>query len=189
MRTDRLRASFLTGAVALAVALVLHATLHALIEPAEARSLAHVLELLVAAGIFVPALAALGAANTTAERRRRLALVRAGLPRSTGAVVAIALAEAAIAGGLCAVEGTTGDLNGLIAALVCAAIALVLTLVGLRAARERVIAMLRWWIARIDHAPPATGRATFRPTRASALHERALRRLRFRGPPLLLRTV
>lgn len=184
----RRRALGLTAAFACAAAVSMHTVLHALLDGAEALSATHFAELTLALAILALAVVAAGATSARSERRRRLALIRAALPRSTGALLTIALCEAAVTSGLFGAEGAIHSVAGLGVALGCGALGFVLTLVCMRAGHRPEIAILCWFAALIASDSVADAVVSARRLRPQPLGITIRRSVRLRAPPRLLPT-
>ena len=120
----------------------------------------HVVLGTVALVLLAAACARLGLAAPAAERRRRIALVRADLrPFSRGTVLFGAVAQLAIALLILLPEGVSLDPDRTVAAALAGLVALVLSALLLRAARDRVVALLVAVVANVAPAPaPRTAR-------------------------------
>ena len=148
---------------------------HGVIHFAGARAFvwdtpAHAVMLVVALGLLAAVAAPLGLVGPARERRRRLALVRAGLGPVTPGLSAFGLLiQAALAVLLLAAENASLDPERLATAVLCGLLALLCSGFLFRATRDRVVAVL---IARAAAAAPAIPRAvlrrrTLRPLRAT----------------------
>jgi len=170
MRPQRQAAFGLWAALTFSCAVVVHGVIHAAGNHAFVwDSPAHVVMLIAAlvmlAGVALP----LGLIGSAGERRRRLALVRAGLGPVRPALVVFGLAvQAGLAVALLAAEGAAIEPDRLVVTLVCGFVALVCSGFVFRATRDRVIELLT---RLIESVAPAPARATLRrhaPRRAFA---------------------
>jgi len=151
----------LWAALTFSCAVLVHGVIHAVGARAFVwDSPAHVVMLAAALGLLAAVAAALGLAGPARERRRRLALVRAGLGPLTPATAAVGLlTQAGIAFALLAAEGESLDRERLVLALACGLIALLCAAFLFRATRDRVVALL---VAIVAAVAPATPRAALR---------------------------
>jgi purine-cytosine permease-like protein len=161
MRPQRLAAFGLWAGLTFSCAVGVHGVIHAVGDRGFVLdSPAHVLELAVALGLLGAVAAPLGLIGAPRERRRRLALVRAGLGRPGPALVLFSLAlQGGIAVALMAAEGAAVEPDRLAVTLLCGLLALLCSAFVFRATRDRVVALL----ARlVESAAPAAPRATLR---------------------------
>lgn len=178
MSPRRRAALGLWAALTFSSAVLVHGVIHA----AGARAFvwdtpAHGLMLLVGLGLLAAVAAPLGLVGPARERRRRLALVRAGLGPVTPGLAAFGLlTQAGLAALLLAAENAALEPDRLAVALLCGLVALLCTAFLFRATRDRVVALL---VAFAEALAPAAPRA--------ALHRDAVRPLRAALPYRLFR--
>ena len=177
--SPRRRAAFgLWAALTFSSAVLVHGVIHA----AGARAFvwdspAHAVMLVAALGLLAAVAGPLGLVGPARERRRRLALVRAGLGPVTPAVAAFGLlTQAAVAALLFAAENAALDPERVATAVLCGLIALLCSAFLFRAARDRFVALL---VALAQTLAPAIPRASLR--------RRAVRPLRTTLPYRLFR--
>ena len=120
--------------------------------------------LAAALGMLVAVAVPLGLVGLARERRRRLALVRAGLGPVTPALAAFGLlVQGVLALLLLGAEGASLDPERLVTALGCGLLALLVSAFLFRAARDRVVALLEAFAAAVttglprDATAPAAG--------------------------------
>jgi hypothetical protein len=125
-------------------AVLVHGVIHAIGARAFVwDSPAHAAMLLAALAMLAAVAGPLGVVGPAGERRRRLALIRAGLGPVGPALTGFGLAtQAAIAAALFGAEGVSLDPERLVMALVCGLIALFCSSFLFRATRDRVVAVL-----------------------------------------------
>jgi hypothetical protein len=152
-------------------AVLVHGVVHAVGAGAFVwDSPAHVVMLVAALGLLAAIAVPLGLVGSRSERRRRLALVRAGLGLpSLGRTGFVLVSQAAVAASLLAAEGAVLDPERLLLALGCGLVALLCSALLFRATRERVIALLTTLVTVVADAtrPPAPRRLSLRPARAT----------------------
>jgi hypothetical protein len=186
--SHRARVLAVTGTLAYSFAVVVHVLVHVIGSADAASSLVpHIVEAAIAGVALLLSGWWLGAFAGGAERRRRLALVRGDLRVVTRCHFSGALGSVALmAAGLFLAEGATVDADRGVVAVLSSVIALALTALCLRSAGARFVAVVGWF-ARPAGAPRRAARALERSiVRLPVTHRRLLRRLQFRGPPLLL---
>jgi hypothetical protein len=170
MRPQRQAAFGLWAALTFSCAVVVHGVVHAVGDHTFVwDSPAHVVMLAVAVALLAGVALPLGLVGPARERRRRLALVRAGLGPMRPALFAFGLAvQAGLAAALLAAEGAAIEPDRLVVALLCGLVALLCSGFLFRATGDRVIELL----ARlIENAAPASPQTTLRrraPRRAAA---------------------
>ncbi len=126
MRPQRQAAFGLWAALTFSCAVVVHGVIHAVGAHAFVwDSPAHVVMLAVAVGLLTGVAVPLGIVGPARERRRRLALVRAGLGPMRPALVLFGLAvQAGLAVALLAAEGAAIEPDRLAVTLLCGLVAL-----------------------------------------------------------------
>lgn len=162
MRAQRLAAFGLWAALTFSCAVVVHGVIHAVGDRGFVLdSAAHVLELTVALGLLAAVAAPLGLVGSPRERRRRLALVRAGLGPARPALLLFGLAlQGGIAVALMAAEGASVEPDRLALTLLCGLVALLCSALVFRATRDRVIALLEQLV--VATSAPEVPRALLR---------------------------
>jgi hypothetical protein len=148
---------------------------HGVVHAAGARAFvwdspAHVAMLGIAVALLAGVAAPLGLIGSAAERRRRLALVQAGLgPIRPGLVAFGLLCQAVVAGLLFAAEGAGVEPERLTLALVCGLAALLCSALVFRSTRRRVVAFLAALVAAMADttSPPPLRRLALRPAAAT----------------------
>jgi hypothetical protein len=143
--TPRRRAAFaLRGALTFSCAVLVHGAVHAVGDRSFVwDSPAHGVMLALALALLAVVAVPLGLVGPRAERRRRLALVRAALgPASAGGLAAGIAGQAAIAAALLGAEGASLAPERLLPALLSGLLALLCTTLLLAAGGERVVALL-----------------------------------------------
>lgn len=170
--SPRRRAAFgLWAALTFSSAVLVHGVVHF----AGARAFvwdspAHVAMLLAAVGLLAAVAAPLGLVGPARERRRRIALVRAGLGPVTPGLAAFGLAtQAVLAALLLVAENAALDPERLVTALLCGLAALLCSAFLFRATRDRVVALLTALARTLAPAGPraALRRSAPRPVRAT----------------------
>ncbi|HEV2741308.1 MAG TPA: hypothetical protein VGU66_22300 [Candidatus Elarobacter sp.] len=151
----------LWAALTFSCAVLVHGVIHAVGARAFVwDSPAHAVMLAVALGLLAGVAARLGLTGPARERRRRLALVRAGLGPVTPATAVFGLLiQAGIAVALLAAEGASLDPQRLGLTLICGLAALLFSALLFRATRDRVVALL---VALVAVVAPAAERAAVR---------------------------
>ena len=169
--SPRRRAAFgLWAALTFSAAVFVHGVVHA----AGARSFvwdspAHAVMLAAALGLLAAVAAPLGLIGPAAERRRRLALIRAALGPVTPAVAGFGLAvQAALAALLFLAEGASLEPDRLAVALLCGLVALLCSAFLFRATRDRVVAVLVALVATVAPAAQHTALQRRAPRPAAA---------------------
>jgi hypothetical protein len=186
----KINAIGLTGALIYAFSIIAHVALH--LTSAErglqftAIDVVGALSSLFALGLAVRGL---GFGYRGSERRRRLALIRAELPRGVAFVVCAAALEALIALGLLIAEGEPLGLSPLLLALISGVIALLLTACCLRAVQRRFVALIAWCLAPLSSGDLPAILGAFAVKRAHSAALRAADTRGVRGPPHLLARV
>jgi hypothetical protein len=144
MHPRRRAALGLRVALTFAFAVLVHGAIHAAGSGTFVwDSPAHVVMLLAALGLLGGVAVRLGVVGPARERRRRLALVRAGLGAPAPlTVLAGALTQAAIAMALFLPEGIALEPDRIVAAALSGLLALACAAFVFRATRERVLATL-----------------------------------------------
>ncbi|MEA2688019.1 MAG: hypothetical protein QOD51_626 [Candidatus Eremiobacteraeota bacterium] len=161
MSPRRRAALGLWAALTFSSAVIVHGVVHAVGSRAFVwDSPAHAVMLAAALGLLAAVAAPLGLVGPARERRRRLALVRAGLGPVTPGVAAFGLlTQALVAALLLLAENAALEPERLGIALLCGLVALVCSAFLFRATRDRVFALL---VALAEAVGPAAPRATFR---------------------------
>lgn len=161
MSPRRRAALGLWAALTFSSAVLVHGVIHAVGARAFVwDSPAHTVMLVAALGLLAAVAAPLGLVGPDRERRRRLALVRAGLGPVTPGLAAFGLlTQAALAAALLAAENAALEPDRLALALLCGLVALLCTTFLFRAARDRVVALL---VVFAEAITPATPRAALR---------------------------
>jgi hypothetical protein len=161
MSSQRRAAVGLWTALTFSSAVLVHAVVHAVGARAFVwDSPAHVAMLVFAVGLLAGVAVPLGLIGSPRERRRRLALVRAGLRADGPPLLGIGLVmQAGIAALLLLAEGAVLEPERLGIALFCGLVALLASAFLFRSTRERVVALLAALAAAID---PPIDRATLR---------------------------
>ena len=151
----------LWAALTFSCAVLVHGVIHAVGARAFVwDSPAHVVMLAVALGLLAAVAARLGVVGPARERRRRLALVRAGLGPVTAATAVFGmLTQAGIAFALLGAEGAALDPERLGLTLLCGLVALLFSALLFRATRDRVVALL---VALVATVAPSAERAAIR---------------------------
>jgi hypothetical protein len=171
MSSQRRAAYALWAALTFSSAVVVHGVIHAVGARAFVwDSPAHAVMLVAALALLAAVAAPLGLIGSRRERRRRLALVRAGLgPLTPGRAGFALLSQAGVAALLLAAEGAALEPERLLVALTCGLVALICSTLLFRATRERVIALLAALVAAVADTtrPPALRRFALRPARAT----------------------
>ena len=170
MRSQRQAAFGLWAALTFSCAVVVHGVIHAAGDHTFVwDSPAHVVMLVAALAMLAGVALPLGLVGRARERRRRMALVRAGLGPMRPALIVFGLAvQAGLAVALLAAEGATIEPDRLVVTLLCGFVALLCSGFLFRATRDRVIELLT---RLIESVAPASPRATLRrraPRRAAA---------------------
>jgi hypothetical protein len=170
MRPQRQAAFGLWAALTFSCAVVVHGVIHAVGDHAFAwDSPAHVVMLVAAVAMLAGVALPLGLVGPARERRRRLALVRAGLGPMRPVLILFGLAmQAGLAVALLAAEGATIEPDRLVVSILCGLVALLCSGFLFRATRDRVIELL---VRLIESAAPVSPRTALRrraPLRASA---------------------
>lgn len=160
MAPQRRAALGLWAALTFSLAVIVHGAIHAAGSPDFVwDSPAHVAMLAAALGLLAAAVVPLGLIGPGAERRRRLALVRAGLGPVGPLTLAVgALVQALTAVLLLAAEGISLQPDRLIMAIACGLLALLCSAFLFRAARDRAVAALVTIVAVAPPAAPALAR-------------------------------
>jgi hypothetical protein len=145
MSPRKRKALALRAALTFSCAVLVHGVIHAAGSSSFVwDSPAHMVMLAVTLALLGGIAGPLGLAGPACERRRRLALVRAALPRTRGAELAWVFAsQAALAVLLMGAEGTVLDPQRLAVTLVCGIAALVLSALLLAGCERRVVALLQ----------------------------------------------
>lgn len=145
MSPRKRKALALRAALTFSCAVLVHGVIHAAGSGGFVwDSPAHLVMLAVALALLGGIAGPLGLAGPARERRRRLALVRAALPRTRGAELGWVLAtQAALAVLLMGAEGTVLDPQRLAIALVCGVAALVFSALLLARCERRVVALFQ----------------------------------------------
>lgn len=140
----RRSATALRAALTFSCAVLVHGAAHAAGDRGFAwDSPIHVALVAVALALLGGAAAALGFGRPAAERRRRLALVRAALPAGSPAGAARGLlAQAAIAGAIFLSEGTVVAPDRVALAVLCGLIALAVSTFVFRRGPRHIVAVL-----------------------------------------------
>ena len=161
MSPPRRAALGLWAALTFSAAVLVHGVIHAVGARAFAWDTpAHGAMLLAALGLLAAVAAPLGLIGPARERRRRLALVRAGLgPVTPGLAAFGVLTQAALAALLLVAENAALEPDRLVLALLCGLAALLCTAFLFRATRDRVVALL---VAFAEAVAPAAARASLR---------------------------
>jgi hypothetical protein len=144
MAPQRRAAVGLWAALTFSSAVLVHGVVHAIGDRAFVwDSPAHVVMLVAALGLLAGVATPLGLVGPARERRRRLALVRAGLGSLGPALAGFGLlTQASIAGLLLTAEGASLEPERLVLALACGLAALLCSTFLFRATRDRVVALL-----------------------------------------------
>lgn len=145
MSPRKRKALALRAALTFSCAVLVHGVIHAAGSSSFVwDSPAHLVMLGVALALLAGIAGPLGLAGPARERRRRLALVRAALPRTRRAEIASMLVtQGALGIALMAAEGTVLDPQRLAVTLVCGITALVLSALLLAGCERRVVALLQ----------------------------------------------
>ena len=170
MRSQRRAAFGLWAALTFSSAVVVHGVIHAVGDHAFVwDSSAHVVMLVAAVALLAAVALPLGLFGSARERRRRLALVRAGLGPMRPALVVFGLAvQAGLAVALLAAEGAAIEPDRLVVTLLCGLVALLCSGFLFRATRDRVIDLLARLIEGDAPAPPRATLCRRAPRRAAA---------------------
>jgi hypothetical protein len=178
MSSRRRAALGLWAALTFSAAVLVHGVVHAVGARTFAwDSPAHGVMLLGALALLAAVAAPLGLVGPARERRRRLALVRAGLgPVTPHLALYGLLTQAGLAAALLAAENAALEPDRLALAVLCGLVALLCTGFLFRATRDRVVALL---VALTEALAPAGPRA--------ALRRRAVRPVRATLPYRLFR--
>jgi hypothetical protein len=144
MLPRRCAAVGLWAALTLSFAVLVHGVIHAAGSGAFVwDSPAHVVELASALALLSGVAVRLGFGGSRRERRRRLALVRSDLGPPTPLTIAVgALTQAAVAVLLLSAEDATLDRDRLVGTVLAGILALILSALVFRGARDRVVALL-----------------------------------------------
>ncbi len=156
-------------ALTFSFAVLVHGVLHAVGSRSfEWDSPAHVAMTVAALALLGLMAWHLGAAAPASERRRRVALLRAELrPIARRTVLAGAALQAAIAVLLLLAEGQSLDANRVVPAIFAALLALLCSALLLRAARDRVVALLVAFAEAVAFASPPYASRRLRPARVA----------------------
>jgi hypothetical protein len=170
MRPQRQAAFGLWAALTFSSAVVVHGVIHAVGDHTFVwDSPAHVVMLVVAVGLLAAVSLPLGLVGPARERRRRLALVRAGLGPMRPALVLFGLAvQTGLAFALLAAEGSAIEPDRLVVTLLCGLAALLCSGFLFRTTRDRVIELLARLIERAAPPSPRTILRRRAPRRATA---------------------
>ena len=158
----RLRAALaLRAALTFSCAVLVHGAVHAAgsgsfvwDSPAHAVMAAAALALL--GGTCIP----LGLFAPSAERRRRLALLRGAFSSGPWSTLAAVATQAALAAALLAAEGAELSPHRIAAAIVCGLIALALTTFALRGSSRRIVLFLAAFFSARERTRAAFARRT-----------------------------
>ena len=144
MAPQRRAAVGLWAALTFSSAVLVHGVVHAIGAQAFVwDSPAHAVMLVAALGLLAGVATPLGLVGPAGERRRRLALVRAGLTSLGPSLAGVGLVtQAGIAALLLLAEGASLEPERLVLALACGLVALLASAFVFRVSRDRVVALL-----------------------------------------------